>query len=73
MTMTRPRSMTVSHAIEIWAYGIDATGASVANQLPWIERDAATGRDCLKLPLPEPATLDRIAQALGTLAAALRR
>jgi hypothetical protein len=39
----------------------DAGSAST----PWIERDAATGRDCLKLPLPEPATLDRIAQALG--------
>jgi hypothetical protein len=48
-------------------------GDAGAAPIPWIERDAATGRDCLKLPLPEPATLDRIAQALGTLAAALRR
>jgi hypothetical protein len=37
------------------------------------ERDASTGRDCLKLPLPESATLERAAQVLGALAAALRR
>jgi hypothetical protein len=41
--------------------------------VPWIERDPAAGRECLKLPRPEPATLERVAQALGTLAAALRR
>jgi len=49
------------------------SGDPAAPPVPWIERDAATGRDCLKLPLPEPATLQRVAQALGALAAALRQ
>jgi hypothetical protein len=39
----------------------------------WIERDAATGREYLKLPLPHPEALQRAAQVLGTLAAALRQ
>jgi len=39
----------------------------------WIERDAAAGRECMKLPLPEPATLERMAQGLAALAAALHR
>lgn len=59
----------VSLIAELGRRSADRDAAAV----PWIERDAATGRDCLKLPLPEPATLDRIAQALGALAAALRR
>jgi hypothetical protein len=59
----------VSLIAELGRRSADRDAAAV----PWIERDEATGRDCLKLPLPEPATLDRIAQALGALAAALRR
>ncbi|MFL6662995.1 MAG: DEAD/DEAH box helicase [Rhizobacter sp.] len=54
---------------ELATRGRDPAAAPV----PWIERDAASGRDCLKLPLPEPVALDRVAQALGALAAALRR
>jgi superfamily II DNA or RNA helicase len=70
-------------AADPWAPLLDAGLALIADlarrnsdpaapPVPWIERDAATGRDCLKLPLPDPATLQRVAQALGALAAALR-
>ncbi len=48
-------------------------GDPAALPAAWIERDATTGRECLKLPLPEPATLERVAQGLAALAAALRR
>jgi superfamily II DNA or RNA helicase len=34
---------------------------------PWIETDPATGRRSLKLPLPEPATVQRLADALQSL------
>ena len=39
----------------------------------WIESDAATGKSYLKLPIPEPATVQRLADALGGLLAGLRR
>lgn len=39
----------------------------------WIETDAATGKSYLKLPVPEPATVQRLADALGGLLAGLRR
>jgi len=48
------------------AGGIAATGAAV-------ERDPATGRDFLKIPLPQPQTVQRLAEALGDLLAGLRR
>jgi superfamily II DNA or RNA helicase len=37
-----------------------------------IERDPATGRDVLKIPLPQPQTLRRLADALADLLARLR-
>lgn len=40
---------------------------------PWIERDAATGTRTLKLPLPPPETAQRLADALASLADALRQ
>lgn len=40
---------------------------------PWIERDSTTGARSLKLPLPPPETASRIADALLSLADALRR
>ena len=39
----------------------------------WIERDPRTGREYLKLPMPEPETVQRLAQALGGLLAGLSR
>jgi superfamily II DNA or RNA helicase len=48
-------------------------GTHSAVPAAWIERDAATGRECLKLPLPQPEVIERVAEALGTLARALRR
>jgi superfamily II DNA or RNA helicase len=38
-----------------------------------IERDRATGRDVLRIPLPQPQTLARLAQAVGGLLARLPR
>ncbi len=38
-----------------------------------IERDPATGRDFLKIPLPQPQTVQRLADALGGLLADLHR
>ena len=49
--------------------GADPAGSPAA----WIERDPKTGRDVLKLPLPEPQTVQRLADALGGLLAGLRR
>jgi len=70
-------------AADPWAALLDA-GVAVLSELArrgsepaatsaaWIEPDAATGRDVLKLPLPDPATLERVAHSLGLLARALR-
>jgi len=40
---------------------------------PWIVRDSTTGARSLKLPLPPPEATNRIADALSSLAEALRR
>ena len=45
----------------------------VASLDPWVERDAHSGQARLKLPLPEPETVARIADVLTGLAAALRK
>ena len=39
----------------------------------WIETDARTGRSYLKLPVPEPAAVQRVAEALEALLSGLRR
>jgi hypothetical protein len=39
----------------------------------WIETDPASGRQTLKLPLPEPATVQRLADALQGLLAGWKR
>jgi hypothetical protein len=39
----------------------------------WIETDARTGRSYLKLPVPEPAAVQRVADALTDLLSGLRR
>ncbi|MCL2715741.1 MAG: DEAD/DEAH box helicase [Alphaproteobacteria bacterium] len=45
---------------------------SEAEAHPWIERDAATGRQNIKLPLPPPEIAEQLADALATLATSLR-
>jgi superfamily II DNA or RNA helicase len=39
----------------------------------WIETDAATGRSYLKLPVPEPAAVQKLAEALTALLAGLSK
>ncbi|MHB1125153.1 MAG: DEAD/DEAH box helicase [Ramlibacter sp.] len=50
----------------------DAAGA-MATTGAAVERDPATGRDFLKIPVPQPQTVQRLAQALGDLLAGLQR
>ncbi|HEU0201167.1 MAG TPA: SNF2-related protein [Burkholderiaceae bacterium] len=40
---------------------------------PWVETEPATGRRYLKLPLPEPEAVQRLAEGLTGLLASLRR
>ncbi len=40
---------------------------------PWVEQDERTGARHLRIPMPPPATANRLADALGALAQALRR
>ena len=40
---------------------------------PWVETDAQTGKSYLKLPMPEPETVQRLAGALAGLLAGLQR
>ncbi len=77
----------VSPAPDPWATLIDAglkfvetlaavrplgdSGPSVTP--PWIETDAQTGKSYVKLPVPEPETAQRLAEALTGLLAGLRR
>jgi hypothetical protein len=39
----------------------------------WIETDSTTGRSYLKFPIPEPASVQRLADALSGLLSGLRR
>lgn len=48
--------------------GVAARGGAAAQPSATIERDEATGCDWLRLPLPDAATLSRIADSLGALA-----
>lgn len=49
--------------------GAEPTAAPLA----WIERDPASGREVLKLPMPQPQAIRRLADALGGLLAGLPR
>jgi len=40
---------------------------------PWVEHDAQSGKSYLKLPMPEPETVQRLAGALAGLLAGLQR
>ena len=50
-----------------------ATLADAAERLLRVERDPDTGRGYLKLPVPEPQTVQRLAESLGSLLVGLRR
>ncbi|HUG23968.1 DEAD/DEAH box helicase [Piscinibacter sp.] len=79
----QPEPTAPAPAADPWAPLIDAglelvqtlaRGNGHAGERPaWIERDPHTGRDILKLPVPEPDTVKRLAEALGGLLAGLRR
>ena len=75
----------VPAAADPWAPLADAGLALIQSLMPGeavsatqaggaaIERDPVTGRDFLKIPLPQPQTVQRLADALGGLLAGLRR
>ncbi|MFA7242542.1 MAG: DEAD/DEAH box helicase [Sulfuricellaceae bacterium] len=81
---TKPEPAAPASAADPWAPLLDAglkliesltaaqTG-SVAQPSPWLEIDAKTGKSYLKLPVPEPETLQRLGGALQGLLAGLRR
>jgi hypothetical protein len=54
------------------ARGEGAGTASTVARPAWIETDAATGKSWLKLPMPEPAVVQRLADGLSGLLAGLR-
>jgi superfamily II DNA or RNA helicase len=49
-----------------------AAGSSGSAAHPWIERDPATGKQHIKMPLPPPAVARQLADALSALAEGLR-
>jgi superfamily II DNA or RNA helicase len=51
---------------------LSAAGDAEAGSHPWLERDPATGARSLRLPLPPPQTVRRLADALSLIADALR-
>jgi hypothetical protein len=48
-------------------------GNTTGRMSAWVEDDPATGKPCLKVPLPEPATLNKLAEGLSQLLSGLRR
>ncbi|MGE0385207.1 MAG: DEAD/DEAH box helicase [Gammaproteobacteria bacterium] len=52
---------------------LKAAGDPASTSHPWIERDPDSGAQRLALPLPEPETARRLADALAAIAEALRR
>jgi len=55
-----------------FAAALASAGDPDAPAHPWIERDAATGMQNLKMPLPSPETAKQLADALSALADSLR-
>jgi len=71
-------------ALDPWAPLIDvgmqlvaalaqAADAESAKRPAWIETDSATGASFIKLPVPDPHTVQRLAAAIGDLVMRLRR
>lgn len=55
------------------ADGADSGDEHAAVASPWVEYDAQTGKSYLKLPIPEPETVQRLVGALSGLLAGLQR
>jgi hypothetical protein len=85
---TRPKAIAVETASqdaspEPWSgllqFGVELVSAlsssndGAAAAHPWVERDPATGARSLKLPLPPPDTVRRLADALSAISDALLR
>ncbi len=58
--------------LEAGAALIEQLAVGHAAKSPWVEIDASTGQPFLKLPLPEPAALQRLLTGLSSLLAGLR-
>lgn len=77
-SMARPRDSSSDPWQALVQVGAQLVGTIVAADgtgltgHPWIERDAKTGRQNLKIPLPSPETARRLADMLGVLADRLR-
>ncbi|MDX8524165.1 DEAD/DEAH box helicase [Mesorhizobium sp. MSK_1335] len=70
-----PRSDPWQALVQVGAQFVAALAAAndpTAPAHPWIERDAATGTQSLKMPLPPPETAQQLADALSALAEGLR-
>ncbi|WP_229458916.1 helicase-related protein [Massilia glaciei] len=57
------------HLIETLA---QASAGEHAKRPAWIETDAATGKSFIKLPVPDPKSIERLAETLGGLIARLK-
>lgn len=71
-----PRADPWATILEVGVQFVTALAAADAGSAaphPWIERDPATGTRSLKLPLPPPETVSRLADTLAALAETLRR
>jgi hypothetical protein len=55
------------------AAGSGSDGKPDASPPTWMETDPATGESYIKLPVPDPATVQRLADTLSELLAGLRR
>ncbi len=49
-----------------------ATDADSSKRPAWIETDSATGKSFIKLPVPDPQTVQRLAGAIGDMITRLR-
>src|ERR1700676_4377604 len=67
-----PWSGLLQFGVEL-ASALSASDDGAAAAHPWVERDPATGARSLKLPLPPPDTVRRLADALSAISDALRR
>jgi hypothetical protein len=85
---TRSKAVAVESAAQVaspepWSgllqFGVELVSAlsssndGAAAPHPWVERDPATGVRSLKLPLPPPDTVRRLADALSAISDALQR